>query len=288
MTGVDLGFVPVVRTPAADATASALNARAFTHGAVVHVPETAGPLDRSDTEALVAHELAHVVQQRALGARARESEGLGDRLEQAAQEVESAFRGRRSADTVGDLLAGEVAAGPVVVEARDVPAEAHPESPALESYSSGPLSWTPLHGFRAEPGQPDAQRAELSDLAGQPAPGPASAGAAGPGSPASEAVPLEYPVLDELPAAGPNATQAGAAAQAPPAPPRPTLADLDEETLAGLAHRIGARLTVSPLNTRDPELLDQLAVQLYGRLRSRLRRELISDRERVGLLTEFH
>jgi hypothetical protein len=66
------------------------------------------------------------------------------------------------------------------------------------------------------------------------------------------------------------------------------LADLDEETLSGLAARIGARLTVSPLDTRDPELLDQLSTRLYGRLRSRLRRELLDDRERVGLLTEFH
>jgi hypothetical protein len=33
--------------------------------------------------------------------------------------------------------------------------------------------------------------------------------------------------------------------------------------------------------------MDDLAVRLYDRLRSRLRRELLVDRERAGLLTDF-
>jgi len=33
--------------------------------------------------------------------------------------------------------------------------------------------------------------------------------------------------------------------------------------------------------------LDELAVRLYDRLRSQLRRELLVDRERAGLLTDF-
>jgi len=37
----------------------------------------------------------------------------------------------------------------------------------------------------------------------------------------------------------------------------------------------------------DPVDLDELATRLYGRLRSKLRLELIVDRERAGLLTDF-
>jgi predicted nucleic acid-binding protein len=37
----------------------------------------------------------------------------------------------------------------------------------------------------------------------------------------------------------------------------------------------------------DPVELDELAVRLYGRLRSKLRFELLVDRERAGLLTDF-
>jgi len=33
--------------------------------------------------------------------------------------------------------------------------------------------------------------------------------------------------------------------------------------------------------------MDDLAVRIYDRLRSRLRRELLVDRERAGLLTDF-
>jgi hypothetical protein len=38
----------------------------------------------------------------------------------------------------------------------------------------------------------------------------------------------------------------------------------------------------------DPDIdLDELALRLYARLRSRLRRELLVDRERAGLLTDY-
>jgi hypothetical protein len=38
---------------------------------------------------------------------------------------------------------------------------------------------------------------------------------------------------------------------------------------------------------QEPEELDELAGRLYDRLRSRLRQELLLDRERAGLLTDF-
>ena len=37
----------------------------------------------------------------------------------------------------------------------------------------------------------------------------------------------------------------------------------------------------------DDSDLDELVLRIYDRLRSRLRRELLVDRERAGLLTDF-
>jgi hypothetical protein len=42
-----------------------------------------------------------------------------------------------------------------------------------------------------------------------------------------------------------------------------------------------------PVGLDDPIALDELAARLYQRLRSRLRLELIVDRERAGRLTDF-
>jgi hypothetical protein len=227
---------------------------------------------------------------------ARESDGLGERLEQVAQEVESAYRGRRSADTVGDLLAGETgvlpapgaapAHDPAHDPANDQDTEpAVAEEPAPELVVSGPLSWTPQHGFRAEPSPPPVQRAEAAPGTEV---GVASTEPALPGPLGSDGQPLTYPVVADAASPGPEETQSGPGAGRPEGSSRPAFDEIDEATLARLAERIGARLVVSPVDTRSPELLDQLAFRLYGRLRSRMRRELISDRERVGLLTEFH
>jgi hypothetical protein len=329
MTGIDLGFVPVVRTPGVEARAASLNARAFTSGGIVHLPEAAGPLDRADTEALVAHELAHVVQQRALGGQVREHDALGERLESVAQGVEAAYRGRRDAATVGDLLSGEQGSAAQLTQLPDPtrlpempeltePTEPSPltqltrltqltQRPAVTGAPAGmapeqPLSWTPQDGFHLEPSPPPVQRAVVPDLSSPPGADARPVEPPPVGFPDSEAVPLAYPVLDDTDLAAAGGAAGGAAGAAAGAPGgeargegatredegRGGLDDLDEETLNRLAARLGARLTVSPLDTRDPELLDQLAGRLYGRLRSGLRRELISDRERVGLLTEFH
>lgn len=47
-----------------------------------------------------------------------------------------------------------------------------------------------------------------------------------------------------------------------------------------------ARHTIDQL-ARDPYALDELALRLYPNIRSRLRQELLVDRERAGLLTDF-
>ena len=73
-------------------------------------------------------------------------------------------------------------------------------------------------------------------------------------------------------AAAPDASAAVADAQS-------SLGDLKSQ-VADLA---GAR----PDALDDPVELDELAAKLYRRMRSLLRLELIVDRERAGLLTDF-
>ncbi len=68
MHGVDISDVAVNRTPQAGLAASAIDARAFTYAGDVVLPSAAGPLERPGTRALLAHELTHAAQQRALGA----------------------------------------------------------------------------------------------------------------------------------------------------------------------------------------------------------------------------
>lgn len=65
--GIDVRDVEVRRDTAVNAEASQRGARAFTRGATVHLPESAGPVDSTSTRALLAHELVHAAQQRRLG-----------------------------------------------------------------------------------------------------------------------------------------------------------------------------------------------------------------------------
>lgn len=85
--GVDVAEVSVRRDPDAGSEAQRRQARAFTRGATVYLPEAAGALDSPQTRALLAHELVHAAQQRRLGGalpaehsdegRALEAEALG-------------------------------------------------------------------------------------------------------------------------------------------------------------------------------------------------------------------
>ena len=65
--GVDVADVEVRRDSAVATEASARRARAFTRGATVHLPESAGPLTAPQVRGLLAHELVHAAQQRRFG-----------------------------------------------------------------------------------------------------------------------------------------------------------------------------------------------------------------------------
>ncbi|WP_331730314.1 PASTA domain-containing protein (plasmid) [Kitasatospora sp. NBC_00070] len=63
----DVSRVPVHRGSAVSAEAQALGTRAFARGGAVYIPAEEGPLDSPQAQALLRHELVHVVQRRGLG-----------------------------------------------------------------------------------------------------------------------------------------------------------------------------------------------------------------------------
>jgi hypothetical protein len=94
-TGAPVGDVPIHRGEPSAHAAKSMQARAFTDNGEVHLPEHHGPLDTtgssSPAQALLAHELVHVVQQKRLGdTRPPEHSEAGRRLEREAQAVEHA------------------------------------------------------------------------------------------------------------------------------------------------------------------------------------------------------
>jgi hypothetical protein len=91
---VDVSDAVVRRGDDVAAAAHRLGARGYTHGGVVHVPDSLGTLDSAEATPLLAHELTHVAQQRRFGA-ALPAPGTaaGHRLEAEAVVVEQWFAG---------------------------------------------------------------------------------------------------------------------------------------------------------------------------------------------------
>jgi uncharacterized protein DUF4157 len=90
--GVEVADVVVDRSPAAAKQAKAIGAKAFAHHDLIVLPEEVGPVEAVEARALLGHELAHVVQQRTIGAVPTESGSDGQRLEAAARAVEDWVR----------------------------------------------------------------------------------------------------------------------------------------------------------------------------------------------------
>jgi len=278
LTGIDLGFVPLVRSPQVARAAAESGARAYTSGGTVHLPAEAGDLDSTETHALLGHELAHVAQQRALGSRASEVGTHGGELEALAQAAERAMRGEPGEfpgpNGVFGGLAGVVGAS-----------------------GSGQLSWSAQGGFSSQADPPPRPEPHRPEPAGEP-------------------------VAQRAPLAGQSDdlwTSDGEVSEVAPAldPPYPDDADsvaavspaeldalvarveslaagvgrhgvtADDATVATIAGRVAGMLEGRFVELNDSHDLDRLAVRIYDRLRSQLRMELLVDRERGGLLSEF-
>ncbi|OZV83041.1 hypothetical protein CA850_05915 [Micromonospora echinospora] len=318
--GVDVSDVPVRRGPAATALVRQAGARAATRGGEVLLPAEAGPLDAPPVRALLAHELAHVVQQRVLGAMPpAESTGAGRDLEARALAAEYAF-----GDGAVPAGVGATAALPLVGpgSSSGSPGAFAPGGAAGSAAfgsAAGPVgTWGTTAGggltWRADPGGPLGSGPPL-----QRAPVGGSADAL---ADLRDLVRAEVARQEDAdPGEGPEPTPDGAAALAalraevaaatsPPAFDRSSgrLAEVSaaveqlrgelravtgrEEALAARLDRdaTGLRPDRSPARAVDldnPDDLEELAGRLYGRLRGRLRQELLVDRERSGRLTRF-
>lgn len=238
----------------------ALRARALTHAGEVFVPDAVGPLDRGEGRAVLAHELTHAVQQRVLGTPPPAGSAAGRALEAEAVRTERWFRAASRPPPL-----------PHPPMPRLPPRRPAPDGPDAAAPSSG-VQRMPLASWTA-PTQGDVPAtATAADLAPGSAPG--GNDTAGNDTPWTAGDP---------PAAWRSAAPAAADTSADAA------AGMAEPLRELVAHRdrLLALATRRVLDLDSAPALDDLATRLYGRVRSRLRAELLVDRERAGLLSDF-
>lgn len=240
--GVDLSDVVVNRGAQAGREAEAMGARAFARDGEIVLPPGAGPFERPQTRALLAHELTHIAQQRLLGpALPPEDSAAGVALERAAVAAERRMLGQ---DEPGRTSWSSVAA-PVLVHAPPQQASQAPPASAGVQRQGEDLTGTPWTGNAFDP---------LALLPQQ---------ATEPGLDLALEVQALQAALAGLPAADPDVELS-----------------LARDRLVVLA---GQRL----LNLDDSLAVSELADGIYRRIRARLQRELLVDRERSGLLSDF-
>lgn len=140
MTGADLAGVPVHRGPEVSAAATQLSAQAYTASGEVYLPAEHGPLNSGPARGLLAHELTHVAQQRALGSALPPEASLGGvRLEsQAARNQEAVSKGGiRPTPTSVNAMSDT---GGLPLLRRQAPLRdngAHPPTPAAAARTAG-------------------------------------------------------------------------------------------------------------------------------------------------------
>ncbi len=315
-THVDVSAIPVHRGPEASAEARALGARAFTRGGEVFLPAEAGPLDSPRARGLLAHELVHAVQQRTLGptlpapdsaaGRALEAEAVAVEHAHSAPLVHPSQVLGRAAHTTGVQLA------PLAPQTIEPPA---PQPRVLDE-------WTAPEPERHEQA-PDEAALELAALAGMEPAGPVFDHAAQ--DDAVSAQVLQVINVERTAAGQPPLTTLDAPTMAlvrdtvaeqhteaavrsmifaraavaeeptvrqPAAPPAEPVVPPPPVPVATPPAPAPAATTTTAMPDTEPIELDRLdlealATRLYDRLRSRIRMELLIDRERAGLLTDF-
>jgi hypothetical protein len=314
-THVDVSAIPVHRGPEASAEARALGARAFTRGGEVFLPAEAGPLDSPRARGLLAHELVHAVQQRTLGPTLPSPDSAaGQALEAEAVAVEHAHSAPLVHPSLPQVL-GRAARTTGVQLAPLAPQTIEPPQPRVLD------EWTAPEPERNEQA-PDDAALELAALAGMAPAGPVFDHAAQ--DDAVSAQVLQVINVERTAAGQPPLTTLDAPTVAlvrdtvaeqhteaavcsmifaravaeeptvrqPAAPPaEPVVPPPPVPVATPPAPAPAATTTTATPDTEPIELdrldLEALATRLYDRLRSRIRMELLIDRERAGLLTDF-
>lgn len=251
--GESLAAVRVHRGPEVGEAAKSISAKAFATGGEVFLPDEHGPATSGEGRKILSHELTHVVQQRRLGADLPdEGSAAGAALEREAREV-----GGQSTPVPARPLSAAGSGG-----ARSAQRLASPSLPPRPSRPV-PAAATDL--------DPAAQAAVVARI---------QAAASGAGIPAN--------LSSNGGSAGPapqRLADSGPQAPTPTAPTTSSTSSISSTTSASAARTssVSANAPSAPAE-RSADDLDALAGQLYPRMRTRLRSELLSDRERSGRL----
>ena len=294
----DVRDVQVRRDREAELLVASEHARALTRGGEVFIPASQGRLDSGPGSGLLAHELTHVIQQRRLGRSVPlEHTPAGRQLEADAAMTERHVRGDLGAPapppTTAEPPSLPVAApqpaagddGEDAAAARDIQEDLVASGRAFRM-ADGSLVFPGAGGHLPEQRSTPVQTAVAIQRApdepgsaespsGEPKMAPGLAADSGSGfAPAPE--------LGPAPAPAPSAGEAPpAAGQRPP----------EIATMPAAFAPAGATPATAPAASVTEEAapidLDDLARRVYGQVRTQLRSELLIDRERAGLLTDF-
>jgi hypothetical protein len=247
LTGLDLSGTLVHRGPEVSELAHAFQARAFTRSGEIFLPDEAGPLAHGESRALVAHELTHVVQQRML-APSLPREDSPDGQE-LENEAVTAERWFRRGGTPPPRLAHLPITALLARHARPGPARTGPASHTTRA--AEPTRPQPM----AETG---VQRLNVHDQAGPPA--------------VATTATVTTSSNEGPQSLGATSINGSAPPQAASPPENTTKPRADDRR---------------PADLDDPTSLDELTRKIYPRLRRLLKGELLADRERAGLLSDF-
>jgi len=297
---VDVSDVRVQRGDEARRMADEAKARAATRGGEVYIPAAEGDLEQGRASGLLAHELTHVIQQRRLGRSVPlEHSPAGRRLEAEAVMTERHVRGdlgapppppaaeppARAPEPAASTPSDEAAAA----IARDIQEELVASGRALRTPDGSlvfPGGGGHLPEQRSEPAQPGVPVQHAGEEGVAP-PAAAVAAATGPfqvapSTPRGTAAPPPPALAPSVP--GPVFVNAAPA----PAPAASPAFEAPAPVAAVAANSSAAGEDATAPGAAAPEVdLDDLARRVYGRVRTRLRTELLIDRERAGLLTDF-
>ncbi|MGW2737161.1 eCIS core domain-containing protein [Streptomyces sp. NPDC001288] len=242
--GMPVSGVTVRRGPEAASRANRLGARAFTENGTVFLPDSTGPADGPEAEALLAHELVHAIQQ-------------------------SGHRTARMPSAAGEDPTQEAEAVTVERWVRGHPVRLrHPQRLHLPHASARPPEPVPDEVVQRAP----LALAPSTDALAEAQQEPVSVTM--PGSP--PAMPAATVTTAAGTGGGPPPAQ-GAAGSGPGSSFESRLSELAAE-VDGLRRRRFVQLD-------HPVQLDALADLLYERVSAHLRREMVVERERHGLLT---
>ena len=258
--------VRVRRGGQADAGARRAGARAFTRGGVVNLPTAVTARGSIAADALLAHELTHVAQQRVLGSRLPgEHTEAGRRLEAEASTAEREVRGGAPLQFVaGSPVADRIARGGPPPARAGVPA-------ALQGLPRAPLA--------PGPGGPELPLAVPVPTGGLAGGSPAAFAGRGAGPyPAAAGSPLGYPAV-AVPAPQPAGPPAPVTMSAGVQRASDDDGSADADGSGGPAGGVSALLP-------DGGAVQELVDQIYPAITARLRNELRRHRDRLGRIND--